>query len=31
MIIVNPLSEIIGPLPGFELSPWRDEEITTTK
>jgi hypothetical protein len=26
MIIVNPLSEIIGPLPGFELSPWRDED-----
>jgi hypothetical protein len=26
MIIVNPLSEIIGPLPGFELSPWRAED-----
>jgi hypothetical protein len=31
MIIVNPLSEIISPLPGFEFSPWRDEEVTNTK
>jgi hypothetical protein len=26
MIVVNPLSEIVGPLPGFELSRWEDDD-----